>query len=53
MTRRYSLIYYRHYFCFAYGPAHTGLLGYVMDDFGTAVIPPDMYGLDDAIWMEH
>lgn len=52
MTRRYSLIYYYRYLCFAYGPAFTGLYGYVMDDFGTAVIPPDCYGLVDAMLFE-
>ena len=48
-----SLIYYYEYLCFAYGPSHSGLFGYVMDDFGNAVIPPDCYGLEEYIWMEH
>jgi len=52
MTYRYSLIYYYQYLCFAYGPAYSGLCGYIMDNFGDAVTPPDCYGLDDAFWME-
>lgn len=45
--------YWREYFCFAYGKIHFGNFGYVMDDFGNAVIPPDMYGLAEAFWTEH
>lgn len=47
-----QLTYHREYHCFAYAPAFAENYGYIMDDFGTAVIPSDMYGLEDSYWTE-
>lgn len=42
-----SPIYHYWCFCFAYGPAYSGNYGYVMDDFGDAVVPPEIFGCLD------